>query len=135
MYIVGGILTAIFYMINFVASLPAFISASLGSLLYKKFGGKPSRAMGWIVAGISVSIQLLAIFLIYFIGPVIIYAKNGYNLTVIEAFRYICNSVEGYTRELLVNLLLSGLFSILGASYIIVQMYKIHKKIPLFVEI
>ena len=57
--LIGAVSYVILFMLGFISAISAFLSIMLGSLFYKKFGGKPNKVMVVMAALISVASLLL----------------------------------------------------------------------------
>ena len=117
----------IIFFLGFVSSISSFISVLLGSFLYKKFGGKPNFMMIVMTTVLTIASLLLTVYLIYCL------AALGYcyelelvdvtNMSIFEAFKYAMEEVE-FSKEFTSNMVMTLLFTLLGAGYETYSLYK-----------
>lgn len=125
--IVGVVSYVIIFFLGFVSSVSSFISVLLGSFLYKKFGGKPNFMMIVMTTILTIASLLLTVYLIYCV------AAYGYlsqldivdvtEISIFEAFKYAMEEVE-FSKEFTSNMIMTLLFTLLGAGYETYALYK-----------
>lgn len=120
---VGAISLIILFFVGFVSALSSFIAIALGTVLYKKFGGKPNRIMIVIVSTISILSMLLAVFLLYLFFGIAIAPEFGIRADGFDAFLQMMK-VKEFATEFVTNLLLTLFFSVLGVVGQIVALFK-----------
>jgi len=112
---VAGVVAAyIFSLLGLISSLSSCLSIWLGTLLYKKFGGKPNIVM---------VIMSFAVTILFMIGYTI-FNYNGIALTLIEglelhvtdgqAFNYCMNNFEEFSSAFESDLISTIIFSLIG---------------------
>ncbi len=130
--VVGVISYVIIFFLGFISAISSFISIILGSLLYKKFGGKPNFMMVIMTSVLTIISLLLTVYLIYCVAA---YGYcHQYNLaditkiSMFEAFTYAMKETE-FSKEFTSNMIMTLVFTILGAGYETYGLYKgIYKK-------
>lgn len=125
--LVGAAIAFALYLVGFVSAISAFVAAALGSLLYKKFGGKPNKVMIVIVTMTTFVLILLSVFAIYVYAAFIAAREYGVNISAMEAFS-ICMQDSEFSRLFITDIILSIFFSILGVVYHIVMMVRSTKR-------
>ena len=120
---VGVVSLIILFFVGFISALSAFIAISLGTILYKKFGGKQNRMMVVIVSVISLASMLLAVFLLYLFYGIVLAPEFGFRTSGFAAFIDMM-SIPEFAAEFLSNLGMTLLFSVLGVVGQIVVLFK-----------
>lgn len=121
--LIGAVSYVILFMLGFISAISAFLSIMLGSLFYKKFGGKPNKVMVVMAALISVSSLLLTVFVLYMNAATILAPEYGFSTTGMEAFSDMM-TVSEFSTEFTSNLLMTILFTALGAGFEIYNLSK-----------
>lgn len=120
---VGVVSLIILFFMGFISALSAFIAILLGTVLYKKFGGKQDRIMIVIVSSVSVVSMLLGVFLLYLFSANILALDYGFTTKGLKAFADMM-SIPDFSGEFISNLLMTLLFSILGVIGQIITLVK-----------
>ena len=110
---VGVISFIIIFKLNFISSISAFVAVFLGTYLYKRFGGKPTKTMLGIVSVISLLAMGLTVFFIYVNVAEQVTGYFGYSSTGLTAFNDMINVAE-FKSEFLSNLFMTLFFSLIG---------------------
>lgn len=121
--IVGCVSYVIFYYMGFISTISAIISIVLGSLLYKKFGGKPNALMIVITTVVTILMLMLTVYLLYALTAVGFAAEYGLTLSLGEAFSAYMEDPE-FSRYFYSDLGMTVLFSLIGAGYEAVSLSK-----------
>ena len=111
--VVGALVAYVLFQIGFISALSVFVAFALGAFLYQKFGGKPNKGMILIVSLTSFVFMIGAVFGVYLVAISNILAKQGVDMTAIEAFRQLMENSE-FSRGFLTDLWLTVLFSVVG---------------------
>lgn len=112
---VGVVVAIILYWIGFYASIAAVLSIVVGTMLYQKFGGKPTKMMIVIVVGTTFIFMALSVFLIYFISAGIAAAEAGLDISAMEAFKIIMKD-EDVSSYFKVDMIMMLLFTVVGIA-------------------
>lgn len=123
----GAAVAVILYVIGFYSSISAVVSVVLGTMLYRKFKGKPNAMMLVIVALTTVIFMALSVFLIYFAAAAISAAQAGSEMSAMEAFIYVMGDKEIATM-FYTDLGMVLLFSAIGIGLQIFAMAKSVKR-------
>lgn len=122
----GGVLFAvILYIVGFVSALSAVISMALGTLLYKKFGGKPDKVMILIVALTTLVLMEVSVLVIYIVASGIAATEAGMIMSSWDAFVVLMGDAT-FSRMLYTDLGLTFLFSAIGAG---LEVYVLAKQV------
>ena len=111
----GVVVAIILYWLGYFTSIAAIVSIVVGTLLYQKFGGKPTKLMIPIVVGTTFVFMALSVFLIYFIGAGLAAAEAGLDMSAMEAFKIIMQDEE-IAQEFYLDLGLMMLFTVIGVA-------------------
>ena len=111
--VIGIVVAIILFNMGFYSSIAAIVSIVVGTLLYKKFGGKPTKMMIVIVSMVTLVFMAISVFLCYFIDAGIAAKEVGLDISAFEAFKIIMDDEEiaGMFR---VDMIMVLLFSIIG---------------------
>ena len=123
--LVGVISYIIFFMLGFISAISAFISIMLGTFLYKKFGGKPNMIMVIMGATVTLLSLVLTVFVLYILAAIGFAYEAGVVMGGLDAFKMMME-VNEFSAEFISNLLMTILFTILGAGY---EVYNISKSV------
>lgn len=125
---VGAISFIIIFFLGFISSISSFISVFLGSLLYKKFGGKPNHIMVIMTSVLTIVVLLLTVYLLYGLAALGLSYEEGLTLSMSEAFAHMMKNSE-FSSEFVGNIIMTILFALIGAGYEVYTMIKnLHKK-------
>ncbi len=113
----GALVMIIFYVLDFVTAISSLVAFTLGTFLYKKFGGKQNKIMVFIVSITTVLMILLGFVGIYLYASNKICANNDIQLSGVQAFKYCFKNVEEFSNAFEYDLILQVLFIILGMGY------------------
>lgn len=120
--LIGALAGAVAYFIlasfGYIAAISAVLAVFLGGLLFQKFGGKPTKVMVLIVAGLSILSQLIAVFYIYYNAANVLVTEYGFASAGMAAFKDMM-SVAEFKGEFTSNLIMTVVFTLIGVgSYI-----------------
>lgn len=111
--VVGIVVGVILYLIGFYAAIASIVSISLGTVLYQKFGGKPTKMMVAIVVGTTFVLMTLSVFVIYFAAAGIAAQEAGLNISAMEAFKIIMEDEE-IASEFYVDIIMMLVVTVIG---------------------
>lgn len=129
--LIGAAAGAIGYFIlaNFgvIGAISGILAVYLGALLFKKFGGKPTKVMVLIVAVLSILSQLFAVFYIYYNVANVL--AIDYNITSVgmEAFKDMMGVAE-FKSEFTHNLIMTIVFTAIGVGSYALQLVRQTKR-------
>ena len=112
------------YLVGFVASISSVVAVVVGARLYCKFGGKKNKMMLVIVTATSIVCVMASVLIIYVVAAGMAAAEAGVDLSAFGAFTYLLANEEEFARSFYANLLMMGLFAILGVVFEVVAMRK-----------
>ncbi len=122
--IAGVVIAFILFMIGFISAISAVAGIWLGSYLYQKFGGKPNAVM------VIMSSLTTLVFLLLFVFIIYVYVANVADINVTStgfaAFTEAMRNVPEFKTEFISNLLMTVLFSAIGAGY---EAYSLFRKV------
>ena len=111
--VVGVVLAVILFELGFYSALAAIASIVVGTVLYRKFGGKPTKMMIVIVSLITLVLMVLSVFLCYFIDAGIAAKEVGVDISAMEAFKIVMQDEE-IAQMFKVDMIMVLLFSVIG---------------------
>lgn len=123
--LVGAAIAVVLNIVGFYAGISSFVAFALGTILYKKFGGKPNKLMVIIVSVTTFVTMLLSVVGIYVYVAVTAVAEVGYEMGIFEAFAY-CLDIEDFAISLVLDLLMTLVFTIIGC---VAEIRKLAKEI------
>ena len=127
---IGVISYIVIFLLGFISSISSFISILLGSLFYKKFGGKPNYVMVIMTSVLTVSSLLLTVYFLYCVAALgMVYESDPQSqATLTEAFKIMMANSE-FSKEFSSNMVMTIIFTLLGAGYEAFSLYKgVYKK-------
>ena len=113
--LIGAVSYIIFFFIGFVSAISALLASFLGTIFYKKFGGKPNKLMIVIVTVISVASMLLTVFVLHALAAKGMLIELGYEMGMMDAFTNMMDDPE-FSSMFYSNFMMTLLFSIIGAA-------------------
>lgn len=123
----GVAVAVLLYVAGFVSSISAIISIVLGTLLYRKFKGKPNKMM-IVIVSLTTLVMLAATVPAIYITAASIEINKYVPMSAIDAFRF-CMADAEFSRMFYCDLGLIILFSLLGTAFeIFVIMRSIKRK-------
>lgn len=126
--LIGVASFVVLFMLGFISAISAFLSIMLGSLFYKKFGGKPNMVMVLMATGITVVALVLTVFMIYLSSASLLASAYGFSSTGMEAFSDMM-TVSEFSTEFTYNLIMTIVFTALGAGYEVYSLAKSVKRV------
>ncbi|MDE7464633.1 MAG: hypothetical protein K2M48_06345, partial [Clostridiales bacterium] len=118
--LIGGLagvgVAVLLYVAGFVSSISAVVSIVVGTLLYRKFHGKPNKMMIVIVALTTIVLMAATVPAIYIIASGVSASKAGSSMSAIEAFAYFMEDPQ-YAGWFYGDLALVLLFSVVGIVF------------------
>lgn len=126
--LIGAISYVILFMLGFISAISAFLSIMLGAFFYKKFGGKPNKIMVILAAVITVISLVLTVFILYVNAAGLLASEFGFTTSGIAAFTDMM-TVSEFSAEFTANLLMTVLFTALGAGYEVYNLSKSVKRV------
>lgn len=119
----GVVITVVLSLLGFISALSTIISMAVGTLLYRKFGGRPDKIMILMVTLTTLVLIELSVFVIYVVVAGIAAANAGLNITGLEALTILLQDSEIATG-FYSDLVLTFLFSAVGAVVEIIVLAK-----------
>lgn len=110
----GAAIAVVLFLLNFVSAISSVVAVFVGSLLYVKFGGKPTKMMLVIVSLTTVVMMALSVFLLYFVaaGPIVA-EETGVAVVGMEAFKQLMQ-LDGWSGAFTRDMLMMLLFTAVG---------------------
>ncbi len=112
---IGVLVYVVLFFLNFISSISCFIAVLLGGLFYKLFGGKQNKIMIVIVTVVSLVAMLLTVFVLYMKAAEVLDPDYGFYSTGMQAFSDMM-TVSEFSGEFIANMLMTAMFSLLGAG-------------------
>lgn len=123
----GAIIAFILNLVGFISALSAAVAAVLGSFLYLKFGGKKNKMMIVIVTITTLVFMVLSVLVVYIVAAGIAAHEENLDIRALDAFK-ICMQYDEFSKMFILDMILTILFSILGVSYQVYQLFKVTKR-------
>jgi hypothetical protein len=125
--LVGAVAFVILFLLGFVSAITSFVAILLGTLLYKKFGGKQNAVMVVIVSITSIVSMLLTLWGLYVVAAQVLVYEFGFTSTGFQAFIDMM-TIPDFSSEFVTNLVMTLFFTLLGVGYQIYQLGKSVKR-------
>lgn len=112
--IVGGLVAFLIAQIGYIAAISSIVAILLGSFLYQKFGGKPTKGMIAIVAVVSLVCMLASDLIVYTVAAGAAAKEADVAMSGFEALLYLLGESKEFATGFYLDLLYTFLFSLLG---------------------
>lgn len=111
--VVGVVVAIIINLMGYYAAIGSIASIVVGTLLYQKFGGKPTKMMILIVVGTTFVFMMLSVVILYYVYAAIAVAETGVDMSAMEAFKIIMQDEE-IRGDFYVDIIMTVVFTIIG---------------------
>ncbi len=111
---VGGVVAYLIAQIGYIAAISSIVSVLLGAFLYQKFGGKPTKGMIAIVAGVTIVCMIASDLIIYIAAAGAAAEEAGVAMSGFEALVYLMRESKEFATGFYIDLLLTVVFAALG---------------------
>ena len=129
--IIGLVMMAIFtFGLGIISAWAPIVATLLGSYFYKKFGGKPTWVMIVMIVVVNLVAMMGFMYILYNLSALGFAVEANYNPTSYgDALKYCMNNVEGFKASFTKDMLITGLFCIIGFAVNIYGLIKSVKRV------
>lgn len=129
--IIGLAMMAIFTLaFGIISAWAPIVATLLGSYFYKKFGGKPTWVMIVMIVVVNLVAMMGFMYILYNLSALGFAVEANYNPTSYgDALKYCMNNVEGFKASFTKDMLITGLFCIIGFAVNIYGLIKSVKRV------
>lgn len=112
--LVGAVAFFVVFLLGYISAITSVIAIFLGTLLYKKFRGKPNKMMIVIVSLTAIITMCLTLFGVYVLSAQMLAIEAQLEITGLSAFNALMQVPE-FKKEFTTNLIMTVIFSLVGA--------------------
>lgn len=126
--VVGVVIFIILFILGVVSAWSSLIAMVLGTYLYKKFGGRQDKVMGFMSSITTFVSFILTIYIIYVLTANGLAVTDGLGLVGIDAFKFYIEADIKFKGEFYNNLMLTIVFTLIGVGYEVFYLLKLVRR-------